>query len=336
MASQQSPLMRIPAELRLMIYSYLFDAGTTEAHSHEGYYPDSDDGSDYEEEEVQPVKKQPKIISIRNGREPVTPRPGALETGLCSQCGQCLPATPERKELPVDDGRPQRRSRYHVQGGSLARRYYETTYHLANEGAYFCTSLMAVNRQIYHETSHLVYNDHIFDFGANIEAVKPFFSDLTDDARALVKQISLYKRGPGVCRGWSDRSEWQAMCTYLCDCASVEHLRLVVQAGRLPEARKQEWGRQWGSVEIAPRQLSCQDVALLVGIRNPMLDWVEDLFPMKTLRDVEVLPDFCVMPVPQNSDMVVYMALSASVDKGFSEYMRERFGSSCCSPAVEV
>ncbi|KAI1746685.1 hypothetical protein F4782DRAFT_536212 [Xylaria castorea] len=318
-----SPLMRIPAELRFMIYAYLFDAGDTDSHAHDGYYPHSDNGT-----KSKPAKE--KIISIRNGQKDVSSRLGPFSAGICSQCGQCVP--PARKP-PLPDGT---RSRYQVMGGSFARRYFETTYFLASEGAYFCTALMRVNRKIYAEMSYLVYADHIFDFGADIEAVKPFLSDLTADTRALVRRISLYKRGPGCFQGWSDRSEWQAMCTYLCDYASVEHLRLVIQAGRLPEKiRKREWAH-WGSAGIAPRQLSSQDVALLVGIRHAMLDWVEDLFPMKTLRDVEVLPDYCIMPLPQTSDMVVYMALSASVDKGFREFLRGRFGLSCCTPSSKA
>ncbi|KAI0478271.1 hypothetical protein F4859DRAFT_479185 [Xylaria cf. heliscus] len=321
-----SPFMRIPAELRLMIYGYLFNAGDTDAHSHQGYNTESDGGNKQRQ-------ARQKIISIRNGRENVSPRPGAYSAGICSQCGQCIPpATPKPQ---TQDERPRTRSRYQVMGGSLARRYFETTYYLANEGASFCTALMSVNRKIYAETSHLLYAGHVFDFGANIEAVSPFFSDLTDGTRALVKRISLYKRGPWLFHGWSDRDEWQAMCKYLSSYSSVEHLRLVIQAGRLPESRKREW-EQWRPEETAPRQLSSRDVALLVGIRHAMLEWVEDLFPMKSLRDLEVLPDFCVMPLPQTSDMVVYMALSASVDKGFREFLRDRFGLSCCTPTSKA
>ncbi|KAI8954357.1 hypothetical protein F4801DRAFT_500017 [Xylaria longipes] len=308
-----SPLMRIPTELRLMIYAYLFDAGNTDTDAHEGYYPNSDGG-------VKQKRAKQKIISIRNGRQNLSPWPGLLPVEYCIQCGQYVP--------PARRSRPRTRSRYQVMGGTFARRYYETTYYLENKGAYFYTALMSVNRKIYAETSHLVYADHVFHFGANIEAVKPFLSDLTPGTRALVKKISLYKRGPWVFHGWSDRCEWEAMCTYLCEYASVEHLRLIMQAGRLPETEKREW-EQWKMVETAPRQLSRQDVALLVGIRHAMLDWVEDLFPMKTLSDIEVLPDFSEMPMPQTSDMVVYMALSASIDKGFREFLRERFGFRC-------
>ncbi|KAI0182431.1 hypothetical protein EV127DRAFT_354902 [Xylaria flabelliformis] len=274
-----SPLMRIPAELRFMIFAYLFDAGETDIHGHTGYYPQS---------EGKPKTKRAK----------------------------------------------EKRSRYYVMGGSFTRRYFETTYFLVNDGMYFCTALMYVNRKIHAEMSHLVYAGHIFDFGADVEAVKPFLSDLTVGTRALVKRVSLYKRGPWLLHG-SDRSEWRAMCTYLCDYASVEHLRLVIQAGRLPAIRKDKWEDSW-SVGNAPKQLSSQDVALLVGIRHTVLEWVEDLFPMKTLRDVEVLPDFCIMPLPESSDMVVYMALSRSVDTGLREFLKGRFGLSRRKPSSEV
>ncbi|KAI0546367.1 hypothetical protein F4679DRAFT_587548 [Xylaria curta] len=315
-----SPLMRIPAELRFMIFAYLFDAGETDSHDHEGYYPQS-------ERKTKTKAAKQKIISIRNGRKDVPPRLGPYKA-VCSHCGQSVPST--RKSAPQNA----KRSRYHVMGKGVMRRYYETTYSMANEGAYFCTDLMLVNRNIYAEMSHLVYSGHVFDFGADVEAVKPFLSDLTVGTRALVKRISLYKRGPWLLNA-SDRSEWRAMCSYLCDHASVEHLRLVIQAGRLKKTLKDKWENSF-SVKNAPKQLSCQDVALLVGIRHAMLDWVEDLFPMKALRDVEVLPDFCNMPSPQSSDMVVYMALSMSVDKGLRDYLKERFGLSRRTPKSEA
>ncbi|KAI1741275.1 hypothetical protein F4680DRAFT_72605 [Xylaria scruposa] len=316
-----SPLMRIPAELRFMIFAYLLDAGETDPLVHEGYYPRSG-----RKPKIKPAKE--KIISIRNGRNDIPPRVGSYIT-ICGHCGQCMPST--HKSLPQDG----KRSRYHIMGGTFVRRYYETTYFLANEGANFCTALMLVNRKIYAEMSHLVYANHVFDFGGDVEAVKPFLSDLTAGTRALVKRISLYKRGPWLLHD-SDKSEWRAMCTYLCENASVEHFRLIIQAGRPPKIRRDDWEESSWLVRNAPRQLSSQDVALLVGIRHAMLDWVEDLFPMKNLRDVEVLPDFCPMPLPQTSDMVVYMALSRSVDKGLRDYLKGRFGLSRCTPNSEV
>ncbi|TRX93694.1 hypothetical protein FHL15_005370 [Xylaria flabelliformis] len=302
------PLMRIPAELRFMIYAYLFDAGETDIHGHDGYYPQSGG-------KPKTNRAKEKVISIRNGWKDIPSRLGPKAAVMRSR------RAPSACKLLPQDGK---RSRYHVMGGSFTRRYFETTYFLVNEGAYFCTDLMYVNRKIYAEMSHLVYADYIFDFGADVEAVKPFLSDLTVGTRALVKRISLYKRGPWLLHG-SDRSEWRAMCTYLCDYASVEHLRLIIQAGLLPATRKDDWENSW-SVANAPRQLSSQDVALLVGIRHSVLEWVEDLFPMKTLRDVEVLPDFCTMPLPETSEMVVYMALSRSVETGLRDFLRGRFG----------
>lgn len=130
------------------------------------------------------------------------------------------------------------------------------------------------------------------------------------------------------------------MCTYLRDHASVEHLRLVVQAGRLREDVEQRHQQQQQRRDVewewdaegpgpAPRALSSEDLALLVDIRHDALDWIGDLARLRNLADVEVLPDFCTVPPPQTSNMFVYLAFSASVDKGFREFLRGRLGLAC-------
>lgn len=85
----------------------------------------------------------------------------------------------------------------------------ETTYRTANEGAYFCTALMRACRALAAETAHALYGAHVFDFGADVEAVRPFLSDLAPATRGLVRRVSLYKRGPWLFDSWSDRCEWK-------------------------------------------------------------------------------------------------------------------------------
>ena len=180
--------MRIPAEVRLMIYSYLFDAGEADASicNAEGCLdPKTDDRSN---------KRRPRIISIRNRKEPST-----LQSDGHNASHQF-----------------KTRTRYHILDRSFRRRRVEATYGLANEGAYFCTSLMRVNRTVWAETSHLVYAKHEFDFGADVEAPKPFLSDLTPQTRGLVKRIAIYKRGPWLFDSWTDRCEWQTSKCNLC------------------------------------------------------------------------------------------------------------------------
>ncbi len=178
--------MRIPAEVRLMIYEYLFDAGETDAKTdHNDVNPESGTNS-------KTNKAKPKIISIRNRREPTTFQ--------CQKCYECNPSKPSQSPS---------RTRYEVLERSFRRRRIETTYSLQNKGAYFCTALMRVNHAVWAETAHLVYAKHEFDFGPDVEAPKPFLSDLTPQTRKLVKRISIYKRSPWLFDSWSDRCEWQ-------------------------------------------------------------------------------------------------------------------------------
>ncbi|KAI0869663.1 hypothetical protein GGS24DRAFT_146707 [Hypoxylon argillaceum] len=325
-----SPLMSIPAELRLMIYEYLFDAGSHPATIGEEAGPNkkaADRSAAFE-----------KTISIRNS-ETTAPFPPTQ----CTLCGAPKPPPPPptttttTTTATTTKTKTPTRSRYRIVQRSFHRRCVETTYRTANEGAYFCTALMRASRALAAETAHALYGAHVFDFGADVEAVRPFLSDLAPATRKLVRRVSLYKRGPWLFDSWSDRCEWRGMCTYLRDHASVEHLRLVVQAGRLredveqrhPQRRDVEWEWDAEGPGPAPRALSSEDLALLVDIRHDALDWIGDLARLRNLADVEVLPDFCTVPPPQTSNMFVYLAFSASVDKGFREFLRGRLGLAC-------
>ncbi|KAI0100958.1 hypothetical protein GGR51DRAFT_336608 [Nemania sp. FL0031] len=323
-----SPLMRIPAELRLMIYAYLFDAGS--------------DGTSKKEMEADKHGKQsrtnPRTISIRNSE--VT---AVFPFTECSRCNGHDKSHLKGDTACSTKSQSQTRARYHIVQRSFHRRCVETTYRMTNDGAYFCAALMRVNRALAAETAHVVYGGHVFDFGADLEAVKPFFSDLTPKTRALVKRVALYKRGPWLFDSWSDRCEWRGMCAYLREHVSIEHLRLTVQAGRLRENRDKardserqddDWGwdadaDEFGSGSgcgLGARVLSSEDVALLVDIRHDTLDWVGDLVRLKSLARVDVTPDFCTVPRPQTSNMFVYLAFSASVDKGFREFLERKLG----------
>ncbi|KAI3331486.1 hypothetical protein HD806DRAFT_477472 [Xylariaceae sp. AK1471] len=265
------PFLRIPAEIRLMIYSHLFDAGNSK--------PKSPDGR--------------RTLSIRNGQANIFPPPPS-------------------KTLT--------RKHYYVIDRSFHRHCYETTYHLTTKSAIFCAALMRVNRAVYEETAHLLYSTHIFDFGSDIEAVEPFLSDLTPASRRLVTHVEVYKRRPD---GESDRYEWRAMCTYLCDYANLQYLRLVVQAGRpSPSPSVSSESESWDG----PRELSSTDLKLLIDLGQESLQWIADVAGLKGLRDVEIVPDFCFVPTPKTMNMRVFAAVSASVDKGVTEFLRGKLG----------
>lgn len=212
-------------------------------------------------------------------------------------------------KAPAQHGRT--RSRYHLLDRGLHRRCYETTYQLANEDAYFCASLMRVNRTIYSETSYIVYGRHAFDFGGDIEAIEPFMTDLTPGTRSLLREISLYKRGP-IPSSESDRSEWRSVCRFLQEMGSVQKLRLVVQGG-LPSV---DWQ--------GPKEFTANDFQLLADLKHESLEWVDELAQVR-IQELEVLSDVHYFPPPTSTNMLVFAAFSASIERGLTEFLRSQF-----------
>lgn len=191
------------------------------------------------------------------------------------------------------------------------RRCYKTTYHLANSHVDMHTSILAVCRLLYTEAADLLYGKHCFDFGHHIEAVVPFLADRTPHTRAMVTHISVYKRGPLPCLGCSgDKYEWAYMCRYLSNTDAVKRLKIVMECGRP--------AHPWEGVQ----ELSKSDIRLLSLIGHDTLEWVRDLSQVKNLDAVDIIPDVRYLPVPKSPSMVVYAALSASIEQGLVEFLR--------------
>ncbi|OTB06571.1 hypothetical protein M426DRAFT_9703 [Hypoxylon sp. CI-4A] len=247
---ENSPLMHVPAEVRMMIYAYLFDDGGN------------------------------KKLHIQNA--------GA-------------------GKLPKAENR--RRSRYWVVERSFHRRCHHTTYRLETEGISLCAPLMRVNKTIYEETSYLVYGKHTFDFGSNIEAVEPFLSDLTPKSRELIQEIALYKRS-SVPLYETDRSEWRNVCQFLQKHGSIKKLRLMVQGAR-PNAL-------WEG----PKEFSASELKLLFDLKHESLDWVGELACVKGIEDLEITPDVHYCPPPSSTNMIIFAALSASIERGLTEFLK--------------
>ncbi|KAI5862630.1 hypothetical protein GGS23DRAFT_85071 [Durotheca rogersii] len=252
---EPSLLMRVPAEVRMLIYDYLFDDG--------GH-------------------KQLRIQNAAVGR-------------LAEMDGE---------------GRCRRRSRYYVLERSFHRRCFRTTYCLATPGVRFCAPLMRASRRLHQETSYLVYGCHTFDFGSDIEAVEPFLSDLTPASCRLIREVWLYKRGP-LSPYDTDRGEWRSVCRFLRDHGSVKKLRLVVQGGR-PS------GGAW----VGPREFTAADLQLLFDIKHESLDWVGELARVSGIEELDILPDVRYCPQPSSTNMIIFVALSASIERGLTEFVR--------------
>ncbi|KAK2614935.1 hypothetical protein N8I77_001724 [Diaporthe amygdali] len=208
---------------------------------------------------------------------------------------------------------PRRSTKYHVieRTSMFSRRCFETTYHLASADAEFHTAILSVCRLIHNETCHMLYGKHMFEFGNHIEAVVPFLQDRSPHARSLVTGISVYKRGPLPSLDCtSDRHEWSYLCRYLTQSRSVKKLRLVVEGGRP--------GQPWEGVQ----ELSEADIRLLSLIQHESLQWITELSQVKGIEELDVVSDVKYLPVPKCPGMILYAAISASIEKGLTDFFR--------------
>jgi hypothetical protein len=200
------------------------------------------------------------------------------------------------------------RTSYRVLGRDLIRRSRPTTYHLVTDSN-INTSIMSVNRKIYEETSHLLYGCHTFSFGRDVESIVPFLTDLTKQTKPLIHEISIVKQGSVYSRDY-DRCEWTNVCEFLKSNMQLGSLKLVVEGGR-PSLG-------WDGLP----EYSVADFKTLSSVRYEALEWVWELLSIKGLRSVEVSPEIHHCPPSHSNAMEFFAAFSASIEKGFAEFLR--------------
>jgi hypothetical protein len=240
-------MMRIPSELRLLIYDYLLDDG--------GH----------------------KTLCIRSE-----------ETSAYTGSGN------------------HKRTGYRILVGSLHRQSRPTTYRLMTP-TNLQTAIFSVNRTIYEEASTLLYSTHAFDFGDNIEAIVPFFSDFRSQTRPLVQQLSLIKQGDIYCRDF-DRCEWANACEFLAEHMRLRKLALTVIGGKPLTG----WE---GIPEYTPR-----DFRLLS--RYEPFEWIRQLAAIESLEELEVLSEIRPCPPLRSNAMALFIAFSASIDTGLTKFLK--------------
>ncbi|KAG9235125.1 hypothetical protein BJ875DRAFT_282067 [Amylocarpus encephaloides] len=200
------------------------------------------------------------------------------------------------------------RSTYRVLGRDLNRQSRPTTYCLASD-VNLHTSIMAVNRKIHQETSYLLYGCRTFDFGRDIEAIVPFFSDLTRQSRLLLNEISLVKQGSVYSRDY-DRCEWSNACEFLKKDMQLKSIKLTVEGGR-PSLG-------WTGLP----EYSITDFKTLSSVKYEALEWVWELLSIKGIRKLDVASEIHHCPPSHSSAMVFFAAFSASIETGFAEFLR--------------
>lgn len=203
---------------------------------------------------------------------------------------------------------PHKRTGYRIMARDLVRASKPTTYHLVTKTDMH-TSIMAVNRKIHEETSHILYGNRTFSFGRDVEAIVPFFSDLTKQNRPLIQEIALVKQGSVYCRDY-DRCEWSGVCEFLKDHMRVESLKLVVEGGR----PSMGW--------VAMPEYTVADFKTLSTVRYEALEWVWELLSVKGIRKLDVSSEIHHCPPSHSSAMSFFAAFSASIETGFAEFLR--------------
>lgn len=203
---------------------------------------------------------------------------------------------------------PISRSKYNVLSHDLARQSRPTTYRLMSETDIH-TSIMGVNRKIYHETAHILYSSHTFSFGRDVEAIVPFFGDLTPQTRPLVHEISLLKQGSVYSRDY-DRCEWTEVCNFLREKMQLRSLKIIVEGGRPTLG--------WEGLHI----YEAKDFRTLAKVRHEPLEWVWELLTVNGLQNLEIGSEIHHCPPSHSNGMEFFAAFSASIEKGFTEFLR--------------
>ena len=87
-----------------------------------------------------------------------------------------------------------RRNKFRFIADRMRSRSAESTYCLDKNPGFIHSSILGVNQQIHAEASHVLYSEHIFDFGTDIESILPFLQDLTPAALSSIKHMNIIKR----------------------------------------------------------------------------------------------------------------------------------------------
>ncbi|KAK7992458.1 hypothetical protein PG988_001252 [Apiospora saccharicola] len=335
-----SYLTSIPAEIRLLIYSHLFthpkDAPIEIRNAGENRLPPT------------PTRIRSRYHVLE--KQAMLQRRCSYETTYYYHQPQApLPFHQQQRYLPS----PTVAAKSTAAGKTGAQEKHSSS---NDDEFYICAALMRVSRLVHEETSHLVYAQHSFDFGADMEAVEPFLSDLTPASRGMVRAISLYKRGPVAGYGFnSDRCEWQSVCRYLSKLLptsssssstsdssdndkpqkkqqlnqaqqpyqqhqGIRKLRLVVQCGKPPASYTSSAAGLAGPRARCRLKTSSYWPTSSTRASTGSRSWPRSA----ASRNSRLCRTSYTAPPPSNTTMILFASLSASVERGLSEFLRKQ------------
>ena len=293
--SRQSPFLRLPTEIRLQIYALLVLPSKAEnlVPSYQKINASAQDYFDYDKKQAGTDKLATADLT----------RPTLhIRTIDGTKYSQLHGAA-----------RPHRKSNYSIRADRFRNRCMTTTYHCVNNPRIEeHLGLLGTNKQIHAEVAELLYSSYTFDFDTHVEAIIPFFRDLTPFARSCIKNVRLVKRALPYDKEF-DRAEWSSALRYLTNSSSnvnIRRLELGVVAGR-------PGSNGWDRIPT----YSARDFELLKDVGG--MEWMQYLMEFKDLQEMEVnaVIEHCP-PATNSMAMAGYIRFSASVETGFSTFIR--------------
>jgi hypothetical protein len=280
------PLLRLPLELRLLIYTHLLPPPgnrTLTIHTTE--------------------LDTPSILPYDPSRRGSHPKPALRRTTFHTQRNDCTRALV--------------RCTYSLHRNSS----FSYSLHPSSASS-FPSAIAQTNRLLYTEAMSFLYSSHSFHFPAcSTSSVAAFLGDLSPLARGAIRTLRVEKKD-ALFDGEFDRAEWKSACVALaklCQLRPLQKLDLIVQ-GRFPiETSESNIVPRWGTTEL-PRYGS-DDFKRLVDTEPEVYGWIEDL---KSLKVNELVVRASVRPTAycsREGAMARWLAFSVSIEDGFARYL---------------
>ena len=210
-----------------------------------------------------------------------------------------------------------RRSKFRYIVDRMRSRSAESTYCLDKSPGDIHPSILGVNQQIHLEASHVLYSEHTFDFGTDIESILPFLHDLSPTALSSIKRMTIVKRSLPYTKEF-DRCEWRSACAFISQNLRLVQLDLYVEGGTPSLANKPalDWKQN--------KTYSKADFALMARLDNmdEDMEWMKHVSAIKDLQILNVKALLQNCPIPGSKAMAFFVNFSASIEMGFAEYLR--------------
>ena len=216
-----------------------------------------------------------------------------------------------------------RRSKFRFIADRMRSQSTESTYYLKRHSSQeFYTGILGVNRQIHAEACHVLYSNHLFDFDMDIECILPFLQDLTPSALSSVRRVRMVKRSLPYTKDF-DRCEWRSACDYIAEKIRTQQMQLnqldLDVYGGTPSLANRP-ALHWKQRHTYTK--SDFSVISKLDEMEEDMEWVRHVGAIKGLQalNVHALLEHC--PIPGSKKMAFFVNFSASIEKGFAEYLK--------------